>query len=138
MFRRQLIEGLLLFQDFLHHLGFELSSVSFAHDQYCTLAPAISLSSFCRPLYFSHLYVDYYVFQYATGISAANALAQRVRSGDPAAAEAYLNFLKAGGSLYPLDALKLAGVDMATPAPVEAAFEVLAGIVTRLEKLVAE
>ncbi len=85
---------------------------------------------------FGHLYVDYYVFQYATGISAANALAQRVRSGDLAAAEAYLNFLKAGGSLYPMDALKLAGVDMATPAPVEAAFDVLAGIVDRLEKLV--
>ncbi len=85
---------------------------------------------------FSHLYVDYYVFQYATGISAANALAQRVRSGGPAAAESYLSFLKSGSSLYPLDALKLAGVDMTTPEPVEAAFAVLAGLVDRLEKLV--
>ena len=84
---------------------------------------------------FGHLYVDYYVFQYATGISAANALAQRVRSGGHAAAENYLAFLKAGSSLYPIDALKVAGVDMTTPAPVEAAFTVLAGMVERLEGL---
>ncbi len=44
--------------------------------------------------------------------------------------------MKAGGSLYPVDALKLAGVDMTTPEPVEAAFAVLAGLVDRLEKLV--
>ena len=85
---------------------------------------------------FGHLYIDYYVFQYATGISAANALAQRVRSGGSAAAEEYLAFLKAGASLYPIDALKVAGVDMTTPAPVEAAFAVLAGLVERLEGLI--
>lgn len=85
---------------------------------------------------FSHLYVDYYVFQYATGISAANALAKRIRSGAPGAVDDYLKFLKSGNALYPIDALKVAGVDMTTPAPVEAAFEVLAGYVDRLEKLV--
>ncbi len=84
---------------------------------------------------FPHLYVDYYVFQYATGISAANALAKRIRSGAPGAADDYLQFLKSGNALYPIDALKVAGVDMTTPAPVEAAFEVLAGYVDRLEKL---
>lgn len=85
---------------------------------------------------FGHLYVDYYVFQYATGISAANALAKRIRSGTPGATDDYLRFLKAGNSLYPVEALKLAGVDMTTPEPVEAAFAVLAGLVDRLEKLV--
>jgi oligoendopeptidase F len=85
---------------------------------------------------FPHLYIDYYVFQYATGISAANALASRIRSGTPGAAQDYLNFLESGNALYPIDALKVAGVDMTTPAPVEAAFEVLAGYVDRLEKLV--
>jgi len=85
---------------------------------------------------FGHLYVDYYVFQYATGISGANALARRILSGTPGAVEDYLRFLKAGDSLYPVDALKLAGVDLSTPAPVEAAFEVLAGLVDRLEMLV--
>ncbi len=84
---------------------------------------------------FAHLYMDYYVFNYAIGISAANALALRVRSR-AGAAENYKNFLKAGSSLYPLDALKVAGVDMTTPEPVEAAFAVLTGLVDRLEKLV--
>ena len=85
---------------------------------------------------FGHLYADYYVFQYATGISGANALARRVLSGGPAAAEAYLGFLKAGGSRYPLDALKSAGVDLSTPAPVETAFGVLGDLVERLDELV--
>ncbi|MEO5952483.1 MAG: oligoendopeptidase F, partial [Chloroflexia bacterium] len=62
-----------------------------------------------------HMYLNYYVYQYATGISAANALAQRVITQGPQAAEDYKNFLKAGGSMFPLDALKLAGVDMTSP-----------------------
>ncbi|MEW5871435.1 MAG: oligoendopeptidase F [Chloroflexota bacterium] len=86
---------------------------------------------------FSHLYVDYYVYQYATGISGANALARRVLSGAPGAAQDYLCFLKAGASLYPLDALKLGGVDLSTPQPVEETFAVMAGMVDRLETLLA-
>jgi oligoendopeptidase F len=85
---------------------------------------------------FGHLYVDYYVFQYATGISGANALAGRILAGTPGAVDDYLSFLKAGNSLYPVDALKLAGIDMTTPEPIDAAFEVLAGLVDRLESLV--
>ncbi len=85
---------------------------------------------------FNHLYVNFYVFQYATGISAANALAKGILSGQPGAVDRYLSFLKAGGSLYPLDALKLAGVDMTSPEPVERAFGVLADYVDRLDKLV--
>lgn len=84
---------------------------------------------------FAHLYADYYVYQYATGISAAHALAQPILAGTPGAAEAYLNFLKAGGSLYPLEALKLAGTDLTTPQPVEAAFKILSDLVDRLEQL---
>lgn len=85
---------------------------------------------------FSHLYQDYYVYQYATGISGAMALSSRILSGTPNAAEEYLGFLKAGSSRYPLEVLQAAGVDMRTPEPVEAAFGVLAGLVDRLEKLV--
>jgi len=84
---------------------------------------------------FSHLYADYYVYQYATGISAANALSRRIRSGAPGAADDYLKFLKVGSSLYPLEALKVAGVDLTTPQPVEDAFAVLASYVDRLEQL---
>jgi oligoendopeptidase F len=82
-----------------------------------------------------HMYLNYYVYQYATGISAANALAQRVLTEGPQAAEEYKQFLKAGGSIFPLDALKLAGVDMSSPEPVNKAFEVFEGFVDRLEKL---
>jgi oligoendopeptidase F len=85
---------------------------------------------------FGHLYADYYVYQYATGISAANALAQRILAGAPHAAEDYLRFLKAGNSVYSLDALKIAGVDLTKPEPVEAGFAVLADMVDRLDKLV--
>jgi oligoendopeptidase F len=84
---------------------------------------------------FMHLYVDYYVYQYATGISAANALCQRVLHGGRTAREDYLAFLRAGSSLYPLDALKRAGVDMTTSQPVDEAFAVLAGLVDELESL---
>jgi oligoendopeptidase F len=85
---------------------------------------------------FSHLYADYYVYQYATGISGAMALSKRILAGEPGAAEAYIEFLRTGSSLYPLDALRRAGVDLSTPAPVETAFGVLAGLVDQLESLV--
>jgi oligoendopeptidase F len=85
---------------------------------------------------FAHMYMNFYVYQYATGISAAHALAQPILAGDTAAAGRYLNFLRAGGSGYPLDILRQAGVDMATQEPVEAAFGVLAALVDRLETLV--
>jgi oligoendopeptidase F len=84
---------------------------------------------------FGHLYVDYYVYQYAIGISGANAIASRILSGVEGAAEAHRRFLSAGGSEYPTDAVKLAGVDLASPEPIEEAFAVLTGLVDRLEKL---
>jgi oligoendopeptidase F len=82
-----------------------------------------------------HMYLNFYVYQYSTGISAANALAQRVLNGGPQAAEDYKNFLKAGGSLFALDALKVAGVDMTSPEPIERAFDVLEGFVDLIDKL---
>lgn len=85
---------------------------------------------------FGHLYADYYVFQYATGISGANALSKRILNGAPNAVEDYINFLRAGASKYPLDALRDAGVDLSQPEPVEAAFQVLASYVDQLEELV--
>lgn len=84
---------------------------------------------------FGHMYMNFYVYQYTTGISGAHALAKPILAGDSAAVERYLSFLKAGGSRYPIDNLKQTGVDLATPAPVESAFAYLAGLVDRLEAL---
>jgi oligoendopeptidase F len=86
----------------------------------------------------SHMYGNFYVFQYATGISAANALAQGVLEEGAPAAQRYIDFLKAGDSLYPIDALKLAGVDMSSPEPVQRAFNVLSDTVDRLEAIVVQ
>ena len=85
---------------------------------------------------FSHFFADYYVWQYASGISAANALADAVLSGEPGVVARYLDFLKAGSAMYPLDALKMAGIDMTQPEPLDRAFQVLARFVSRLEQLV--
>jgi oligoendopeptidase F len=84
---------------------------------------------------FGHMYMNFYVYQYATGISGAHALVDGILSGKPGAAQKYLDFLKLGGSMYPLDSLQLAGVDLRSPEPVEAAFAVLSGLVDRLEQV---
>ena len=84
---------------------------------------------------FGHLFRDYYVYQYATGISGAHVLSSRVLSGEPGAVEDYLGFLKSGSSGYPLDVLRKAGVDLTSRKPVEDAFAVMENYVDRLEKL---
>ena len=88
---------------------------------------------------FGHLYIPYYTFQYAVGIAAAAALAADVRAGfergDNAPAERYLDFLKAGSELKPIDLFRATGIDMTTPAPIEKAFAVVEGYVRELEDL---
>lgn len=82
-----------------------------------------------------HFYGAYYVYKYATGISAALALAKRVTNGGDAEREDYFKFLKSGGSRYPIESLKVAGVDMSTTEPVQAALDVFADLVKELEKI---
>jgi len=84
----------------------------------------------------THLYSNFYVYQYATGIAAADHLVEPVASGDPKAVASYLAFLKSAGSMYPLEGLRMAGVDMLSTEPVNAAFATLARMVSRLEELV--
>src|SRR5262249_21783457 len=85
---------------------------------------------------FSHLFANFYVYQYALGIAAANRLADGVLREGESAARRYIEFLKAGDSVFPLEALRLAGVDLRSPEPVERAFGVLEGIVNRLDQLI--
>jgi oligoendopeptidase F len=86
---------------------------------------------------YPHFYADFYVYQYASGIAAANALAADVLAdASGAAAERYLRFLSSGSAVYPLDALRTAGIDMTSAEPMDRAFGVLDGFVTELESLV--
>ncbi len=81
-----------------------------------------------------HFYNAFYVYKYATGISASLALAERVCSGGKKERDDYFAFLKSGGSRYPIDALRVAGVDMGTTEPVEAACRRFGSLVDELEK----
>ena len=82
-----------------------------------------------------HFYSAFYVYKYATGISAAVALAERVRTGGPEAVRAYLDFLRSGGSKFPLETLQTAGVDMTTSAPVESTLRLFDQRISELEQL---
>ena len=82
-----------------------------------------------------HFYSSFYVYKYATGISAAVALAERVLSGKPGSVDAYLGFLRSGGSRFPLETLKVAGVNMGTSAPVESTLKLFERRLSELEGL---
>src|SRR5216110_439728 len=96
-----------------------------------TLDPELDLECLRIP----HFYHTFYVYKYATGISAAVALSERVLSGESGSVDAYLNFLRSGGSKFPLETLQLAGVDMATPAPVESTLRLFEQRLEELELL---
>jgi oligoendopeptidase F len=83
----------------------------------------------------THLYIDFYSFQYAIGISAANAIAKRILDGVPNAVQDHINFLKAGSSRSPIEVFKIAGVDMTSTQPIEDAFTVLEEYIDRLGEL---
>ena len=82
-----------------------------------------------------HFYRSFYVYKYATGFSSAMAIARRIRTEGESAVADYKRFLKAGCSLYPLDALKLAGVDLSTPAPVRNALDTFDTLVEKYEQV---
>lgn len=82
-----------------------------------------------------HFYSSFYVYKYATGISAAYSLAERVVEGGETELQEYTDFLHAGGAKYPLELLKDAGVDMASPQPVSKALRKFSALVDQLELL---
>lgn len=85
-----------------------------------------------------HFYYNFYVYQYATGVSAALALADKVRKGGAKERDDYLSFLKSGCSKYPVETLRNAGVDMSTPEPVKSAIDKFSALVDQLEDLMAD
>jgi oligoendopeptidase F len=84
---------------------------------------------------FGHLFADYYVYAYATGISGAHAAAGRILRGEPNAVDDYLGFLKSGSSDYSLNVLKKAGIDLTTPQAVEETFAVMEDYIDQMEEL---
>jgi len=83
-----------------------------------------------------HFYYNFYVYQYATGISAASALVQQILNEGQPAVERYLNFLRSGSSEYSIDLLKKAGVDMNTPAPIRLALNLFDNHLSQMEELI--
>src|SRR3981189_1807371 len=96
-----------------------------------TLDPQLDLECLRIP----HFYNAFYVYKYATGISAAVALSQRVLAKQPGGVAAYLAFLKSGGAKFPLDTLRLAGAHMPTPAPIESTLALFNRRLAELEQL---
>ena len=84
-----------------------------------------------------HFYRDFYVFQYATSFTASVALVEKVKAGDPQATGKYLAFLGAGGSKYPIELLKDAGVDMTTDEPLDLTMQAMTRVMDEMERLLA-
>ena len=87
--------------------------------------------------YIPHFYGAFYVFQYATSIAASSLFAERVLKGEPGARERYLALLSAGGSDYPYELVKRAGVDLASPAPYRAVIARMDRIMDQIETIEA-
>lgn len=85
-----------------------------------------------------HFYMDFYVYQYVTGYSAATTLAEKILQEGKPAQENYINFLKSGGSDYSINLLKQAGVDMSSPQPIEITLTKFSTMLDEMEKLLTE
>jgi len=88
--------------------------------------------------YIPHFYRDFYVFQYATSFTASEALAQKVKTGDAEATKRYLTFLSSGGSKYPIDLLKDAGVDMTTDDPLNLTIREMNRVMDQMEAILSK
>ena len=127
-------QGQTLTADWLDQKYLELTRQYYGHDRgVCQVGDYIQNEWSGIP----HFYMNYYVFQYSTGIIASLALSDRVAQGDVRARDGYLQVLKAGGSDYPLNILKKAGVDMAGPEPYVIALKRFDSLVGEMEKIVA-
>lgn len=121
--------GEALTPDLLNSLYYELNEQYFG--PHMTLDDDIALEWARIP----HFYMNFYVYQYATGYSAAAALSQQITEEGEPAVERYLQFLKSGSSDYPIEVLKKAGVDMTTSTPIELAMKSFEDTLNELEEL---
>ena len=118
--------------DALAALYFEITKRYYGHDSgVCVVDDYIQHEW----SFISHFYHEFYVYQYATAFTASEALAARVKSGDANAAKRYLAFLSAGGSKYPIDLLKDAGVDMTTEEPLDLTLRQMSTVMDEMERI---
>ena len=128
-------QGQTLTADWLNQKYLELTRLYYGHDKgVCQVDDYIEVE-WNR---ISHFYLNFYVFQYSTGLIASMALSDMVLNGGKDEQRRYLEFLKAGGSDYPLAILKKAGVDMASPEPYAAALKRFDRLVGEMETIVAK
>ena len=86
-------------------------------------------------MYIPHFYYNFYVYQYATAFTASAALSERVLAGDNEIRKRYMQFLSSGGSDYPINLLKKAGVDMTTSEPFELTMQRMNRVMDEIEKI---
>ena len=120
--------------DALARLYLEITKKYYGHDRKVCIVDDYIANEWS---YIPHFYRDFYVFQYATSFTASSALAEKVKAGDPAARDRYLTFLSAGGSNYPIDLLKDAGVDMTTDEPLDLTIKQMNRIMDEMESILA-
>jgi oligoendopeptidase F len=118
--------------DALAKLYFDITKRYYGHDQKICIVDDYVANEWS---YIPHFYRDFYVFQYATSFTASEALAAKVKAGDPAAIKRYVAFLSAGGSKYPIELLKDAGVDMTTDEPLDLTVKSMNRVMDEMEKL---
>jgi oligoendopeptidase F len=119
----------------LAKLYLDITRRYYGHDQKVTVVDDYIAHEWS---YIPHFYRDFYVFQYATSFTAAEALSSKVLSGDTKARDAYLTFLGSGGSKYPIDLLKDAGVDMTTNQPLDLTIKRMNEVMDEIERLLPE
>jgi oligoendopeptidase F len=121
--------------DALAKLYLDITRRYYGHDQKVTVVDDYIAHEWS---YIPHFYRDFYVFQYATSFTAAEALSAKVLGGDKEATKRYLTFLSAGGSDYPVELLKKAGVDMTTDEPLDLTIRKMNAVMDEMEKLLAQ
>jgi len=118
--------------DALDKLYADITRKYYGHDKSVTVVDDYVAHEWA---FIPHFYRNFYVSQYATSFTASSALAEKVLAGDPAATKRYLTFLGSGGSGYPIDLLKAAGVDMTTDEPLELTMKKMNRVMDEMEKL---
>ena len=121
--------------DALAKLYLDITKKYYGHDQKLLIVDDYIANEWS---FIPHFYRDFYVFQYATSFTAAEALSAKVLSGDQDAIKRYITFLSSGGSKYPVDLLKDAGVDMTTDEPLNLTIRRMNQVMDEMEKLLAQ